>query len=79
MGDRTAEVRVTVIVQQSFRVTLCVTYNLNEWHFRLNLIFQLHETDFMKVVSFACGLPNEGNEIKIRSRLTNGQSETCMN
>jgi hypothetical protein len=32
-------------------MTLCVTSNLREMHFRLDLNLQFYETDFMQVVS----------------------------
>jgi hypothetical protein len=36
VGNRYAQFRVATLEQQSFHVTLCVTSNLEETHFRLN-------------------------------------------
>jgi hypothetical protein len=44
----------TIVAQLLFHVTLCMIYNLKQWHFRLNHSFQFYETDFMELVSSVC-------------------------
>jgi hypothetical protein len=49
-GNRSAQFRVTTVAQQSFRVTLCVTFILGECHFLLNITFQFYVTGLMQLV-----------------------------
>jgi hypothetical protein len=65
------------LVQHLFHVTLCVTFNLREWHSLLNNSVKLYETDFthfMLLLSSAYDSPKE----QVPSLENNIHSETFV-